>query len=916
MKKTKVPHLCGGTFFALVLQARKAGGSAREKLNGSSKNLTAANVFAGLTKVLIGESILTKGDTLKKCASLYKTCQTCSGINVPFTDTATVSSFDSSIKAKNPAIYERMTEFINIYLNQDKCEWLVRALVETIQHDACIPETTLFSIDYDQTIAKSGLDKIKGVVLQAFLVSVLHYVVMNAPDSESGRPTFEIWFSHGGKGAEWKYCGNAGDTIHPMRVLLSNYDSDVENKISANNNQEDADADGMAGVPLVVNQVAPDLSNLLSAKIYMIDDDLFEDDDNETEEKSHSLPFFKYLKGASDFYSCKKTLLNPEEPLPFYDLYICNDLKYHRQQRNVGINEIKSEILISNGTIQRLEEESKYIIIEGTGGIGKSMYLTHLFLSSASEYENTGIVPIFLMLKDYKESTLNILDFLLTEVNTFDNAVTQNDIVSALEDNKLVLLLDGLDEIQTLVKNNFVADLEAFIKSYPGNTVIITSRPVYSFVSYARFSLFDIQPLAKKQAINLIRKLKFWDEEGKQAFIKALDRHLYSSHYQFAGNPLLLTIMLMTFSTFGEVPAKMHVFYAKAYETMARLHDATKGSFKRPLHTGLTPEDFAKYYSEFCARTYIKEILEFNEQTFSQYMGNVIKGDSAKALGATPRQFLKDLTDYLCIMYKEGPKYYFIHRSFQEYFAAFYFAYGFDNRLTQLGEFFDEAWHRSYTDRTFDMLYDMVPEKVEQLIFYPILSKFFKKWNEEGESEAYWKFLRDQYPSIFIENGETSDIVSNSPRSYIYGKLVQLHNLGMYSFLNFRVMAWPHQIYEMKKTNYYEIYQAFLYPETYNRYPEALKIPDDVLNETTVASGDEIPHRYYEYFGEPDQVGEIVELEINELQYNPLRYKELVLFMEDEEFPLKIEFLKVKQYFDKLEAHIKREQKSDRLFGD
>ena len=47
-----------------------------------------------------------------------------------------------------------------------------------------------------------------------------------------------------------------------------------------------------------------------------------------------------------------------------------------------------------------------------------------------------------------------------------------------------------------------------------------------------------------------------------------------------------------------------------------------------------------------------------------------------------------------------------------------------------------------------------------------------------------------------------------------------------------------------------------------------------------------------------------------------MRYKELVLFMEDEEFPLKIEFLKVKQYFDKLEAHIKREQKSDRLFGD
>lgn len=848
MKQTKVPHLCGGTFFALVLQAKKVIGNARDKLSGGNKILSATDVFAGLTKVLTGDTISTKGGTLTKCASMYKTCQAISGGYVPFKNTATASAYDSSVKAKNPAIYERMTEFINIYLNQDKCEWLVRALVDTIQHDACIPETTLFSIDYDRTIAKSGLDKIKGVVLQAFLISVLHYVVMNAPDSESGRPTFETWFSQSSKKAEWKYCGTVGDSIHPMKVVITSNRPDLDNNKLIDRYTND-ESESMDGIPIVVNEVAPDLSAMLKSKIYMVEDDLFEDDDNETEEKKQSLPFFKYLKGASDFYSYKKTLLNPEEPLPFYDLYVCNDLKYHRQQRNVGTNEIKSEILISDGTIQRLEEESKYIIIEGTGGIGKSMYLTHLFLSCASEYENTGIAPILLMLKDYKESTLNILDFLLSEVNTFDNAVTQNDIVSALENNKLVLLLDGLDEIQTLVRNNFGSDLEAFIKSYPGNTVIISSRPVYSFVSYARFSLFDIQPLTKEQALNLIGKLKFWDEEGKQAFIKALDRHLYSSHYQFAGNPLLLTIMLMTFSTFGEVPAKMHVFYAKAYETMARLHDATKGSFKRPLHTRLTPEDFAKYFSEFCARTYIKEILEFDENTFSQYMGNVIKGDSAKAQGATPRQFLKDLTDHLCIMYKEGSKYYFIHRSFQEYFAAFYFAYGFDNKLTQLGEFFDEDWHRSYTDRTFDMLYDMVPEKVEQLIFYPALKKFFEKWNEEGELETYWNFLQDQYPSIFIQDGETSDVVSNSPQSYIYRKLLKVHNISMYSLLNYDIVPWPNQIFEMKRKKYYSICQAFLYPETYNKYKEASKIPEEVLSEITVASEDEIPHRYYEYFG-------------------------------------------------------------------
>ena len=88
-------------------------------------------------------------------------------------------------------------------------------------------------------------------------------------------------------------------------------------------------------------------------------------------------------------------------------------------------------------------------------------------------------------------------------------------------------------------------------------------------------------------------------------------------------------------------------------------------------------------------------------------------------------RFLDDLKDNLCIMYKEGEKYYFIHRSFQEYFAAVYFAYDYDDNLGQVGKFFDESGHRSRSDRTFDMLYDMIPEKVERFIFLPFLTELF-----------------------------------------------------------------------------------------------------------------------------------------------------------------------------------------------
>ena len=205
MEQTSIPHLCGGIFFALVLQARRQRKKAKDKLKGGTDSLTDKDVFAGLTKVLTGEEISVAGRTLAKCASLYKTCQNCTGVYVPFSDPPTVSAFDSLFKTKNPVIYNRMTEFVETYLNQEKCEWLVRVLIDTIQQDICISENVSFDIDYSQSLKKKDLDRTGGVILQAFLVSVLHYIVMHAPDAESGRSTFETWFTQSGNRTEWKY---------------------------------------------------------------------------------------------------------------------------------------------------------------------------------------------------------------------------------------------------------------------------------------------------------------------------------------------------------------------------------------------------------------------------------------------------------------------------------------------------------------------------------------------------------------------------------------------------------------------------------------------------------------------------------------------------------------------------------------
>ena len=659
--------------------------------------------------------------------------------------------------------------------------------------------------------------------------------------------------------------------------------------------------------PIIIEPkgIAPDLAAVKDGVLY------FGSLPQETGDVPH--PFQTYLNTASTYYSTKKTLLYAEKPHPFYDLFICSNIKYKKFKAS-GLRDFKSEKIIENATIEKLEKESNYIIIEGTGGIGKSMMLTHLFLSSSQSIDAKGHVPLLLSLKNYKDDTNGIVDFIWKSAKDFDSNISQADVINSLLNKELVLLMDGLDEIQSLVRESFDTDLEAFIKSYPGNMIVITSRPVYNFIAYSKFSIFNIESLTKPQSLALIEKLEFWDTAAKNSFMEALDQKLYNSHYQFASNPLLLTIMLMTYSSFGEVPAKMHVFYSKAYETMARLHDATKGSFKRPLHTKLTPEEFSKYFAEFCARTYKDEELEFTDISFNSYMQKVLKDTYAEKCGAAPYDFLRDLTDNLCIMYREGEKYYFIHRSFQEYFAAVHFASGYDSKLIRVGNFFEKMQDRSYTDRTFDMLCDMIPEKVERYIFLPHLRALLEKCSASGTDEEYWTFLEDQYPVLYYQEGETGDTYFNEAQSFIYRKILEFKHLGGLVDLDF--LDWPSLIYDLPTKESVRVYEYFLDEDVYERFQNQEEIAESLLDDTTVAFEEDVPYQYNYLFGKPEQTGITIEIEIYQLTHNPGKYKILRDFMEDSGFPLAEEYQNIKRYYDKLRASIQKEDESDDLFDD
>ena len=85
---------------------------------------------------------------------------------------------------------------------------------------------------------------------------------------------------------------------------------------------------------------------------------------------------------------------------------------------------------------------------------------------------------------------------------------------------------------------------------------------------------------------------------------------------------------------------------------------------------GLGCEDFKLIFAYFCLKSYFAGDTEFTEVKLRQYI-ELCKAKFPNISFKTD-DFLTDLTQSVCMLVKEGINYRFTHRSFQEYFAAWY----------------------------------------------------------------------------------------------------------------------------------------------------------------------------------------------------------------------------------------------------
>jgi len=455
-----------------------------------------------------------------------------------------------------------------------------------------------------------------------------------------------------------------------------------------------------------------------------------------------------YIDASYDKFCKLKTLLYTNEERPFDEFFVCNTVRteeyYFRKRMR------SSDKVIKDVTLDKLLEKARYCILIGMGGIGKSMMMRHLFLESVKDYraKKSDRIPIMVILREYGVETHDLFELVVRSVKRFDASIEKTQVNKLLLQGKCQILLDGLDEIKSVDMESFLSQLDYFNDQYTNNQVVISSRRFASFVGLSRYRLLWMERFSQGQALELIDKLKYYEEESrlKERFKNRLKTDLFESHAEFATNPLLLTLMYMNFRIFTDVPEKQHKFYRQAYETLLQRHDGDKLTMTRAFHSVKDTSDFTDVFAEFCARSYRKGDYEFDDDTFKHYFEILHSTEKLDPAMMKVDNFKFDALHSSCLMYEEGQRYHFLHRSFQEYFFAEYYSRQDDTTVIKLGRSLREPAQNRYDEsEAFNMLYELAADKVERFIFLPFLEEIYEERNKE---KSYWTFLANGYTGI------------------------------------------------------------------------------------------------------------------------------------------------------------------------
>lgn len=202
-----IPRLTGGILFGFILEAKKTRTNSRQSYGESQTDgLSEPDIMKSFLEIFTGEALgESKGGTFKKNVSEYKKGEISSSDYLPFDNQAYLRDFQEAVEQNRKDILERMSVFISEKLSEQKLEWFISTIIETICKDETIDDSQDFRVSTKENVPKLELLKNMEVEVEPFLLDVMRYIFVNRIDNTLGKSTFESLFFQDKKNTPWKF---------------------------------------------------------------------------------------------------------------------------------------------------------------------------------------------------------------------------------------------------------------------------------------------------------------------------------------------------------------------------------------------------------------------------------------------------------------------------------------------------------------------------------------------------------------------------------------------------------------------------------------------------------------------------------------------------------------------------------------
>lgn len=321
--------------------------------------------------------------------------------------------------------------------------------------------------------------------------------------------------------------------------------------------------------------------------------------------------------------------------------------------------------------VQHPRNERLFIL--GKPGAGKTTFLKYIALQATQG--KLDKVPIFVSLKEWTDSRLGLMQFLVKQFEICDFPEALTFVEHVLNKGDAIVLFDGLDEVnqEEERRSRAITDIRDFSNQYFDTQCLITCRIAATDYTFDHFSYVELADFNDEQIRTFARKWFKDDTQKYEMFEKEISKPENRRLYELASVPVLLTLLCLSFDETLEFPQRRVEVYEEAVDALLKKWDASRSIKRDEIYRGLTHNRKRQMLARVAAVTFQEGkyfvpqaelaglIVEFLRQLPGTELSSDIDGEAVLKAIEAQHGILSERAQRL---------YSFSHLTFQEYFAA------------------------------------------------------------------------------------------------------------------------------------------------------------------------------------------------------------------------------------------------------